>query len=176
MHMSVQFDKTQIVDYLERKLEESGLLAAITAAKALDWNPFDDDGDQYVGAWAEMRHNADLILGVARGAILLAEQIVVDGKSLTNPQKRDAVVAVLDDCVRLPWYAEPFDGIAIGLLVDSGVAAFNALGWVQEIPAGGPAADAKATPVEVRPLLLDRPAAGDSIAARTKRLRDSSRR
>lgn len=173
--MDVQFDKTQVVDYIERRLEESGLLAAITAAKAIDWNPFDNDGDEYVGAWAEMRHNCDLILGVARGAILLAEQVVIDGKSLTNPQKRDAVVQVLDDVVRLPWYAEPFDGIAIGLLVDSGVAAFNALGWVQEIPDAG-TADAKAVKVEVKPLLLEPQQAKVAVEARARRLKDSSRR
>jgi len=173
--MKTEFNKDQIVDYIERKLDDSGLLAAITAAKALDWNPFDDDGDEYVGAWAEMRHNADLILGVARGAILLAEQIVIDGRSLTNPQKRDAVVAVLDDCIRLPWYAEPFDGIAIGLLVDSGVAAFNALGWVQEIPGLGEV-DAKGAKVDVGPLLLSPKSAPGSKSDRIKRLRDSSRR
>lgn len=173
--MDVTFDKTQVVEYIERTLEDSGVLAAIGAAKALDWNPFNDDGDEYVGPWQEMRHNCDLILDVARAAILLAETIVIDGRSLTNPQKRDAVVQVLDDCIRLPWYAEPFDGIAIGLLVDSGVAAFNALGWVQEIPGEGQS-DAKAVKVEARPLLLDQVQARVAVVARARRIKDSSRR
>ncbi len=36
----------------------------------------------------------------------------------SSAEKRRYVVARLDDMVRLPWYLEPFDGPAFGLIVD----------------------------------------------------------
>lgn len=47
--------------------------------------------------------------------ILEAEQ-AVPGKN--GEEKRTHVVQRLDDMVKLPWYMEPFDGPAFGILVD----------------------------------------------------------
>lgn len=47
--------------------------------------------------------------------VMEAEEAIPGG---TGTEKRAYVVARLDDMVRLPWYLEPFDGPAFGLLVD----------------------------------------------------------
>lgn len=169
MSIPIQFDKTQIANYIEQKLEDAQLLTAIAALKRdFDFNPFNDDQDAYRGPWAEIRHNSELIMAVLSRAILLVEMITFDGISLTNPQKREVVKQVLDDCLRLPWYLEPLDGPLIGILVDSGVVAMNAIGWVQEI--GGQSLDAKIVRLEVGGQLLSKSEAKDAVAARARRL------
>ncbi|MEG1824357.1 MAG: hypothetical protein RRY12_01235 [Cloacibacillus sp.] len=47
--------------------------------------------------------------------ILEAEQTI---PGATGTDKRAYVVQRLDDMVKLPWYIEPFDGPAFGVLVD----------------------------------------------------------
>lgn len=170
--MQIQFDKTQIADYIERKLEDAHLLTALADLKReFDFNPFDDDQDAYRGPWQELRHNSELVMQVISRAIFLVEMITLDGISLTNPQKREVVKQVLDDALRLPWYLEPLDGPLIGMLVDSGVVALTAIGWVQEI--GGQSLSAKAAKTEVATELLAKDAAKDSVKARARRLAEA---
>lgn len=134
----VEFELDQIAAYIFGRLNESGVVDSIHKLRTeFDLNPFDKDDDEYVGPWAEFRHNIDLIVEVAKDAVHLAELIVVDGISLTSAQKHEAVVKVLDDALRLPWYAEPFDGPAINIIVATVVKFFNGLGWVREIVEGG---------------------------------------
>ena len=47
--------------------------------------------------------------------VMEAEEAIPGG---TGTEKRAYVVRRLDDMVRLPWFLEPFDGPAFGLLVD----------------------------------------------------------
>lgn len=65
---------------------------------------------------------AKFFAGMAESLRVWAVQLVVDAeKSLpgaTAAEKRAWVVSRLDDMVKLPWYAEPFDGPAFGMLVD----------------------------------------------------------
>ncbi len=172
--MEIQFDKTQIANYIEQKLEDAQLLTAIAALKRdFDFNPFNDDQDAFRGPWQEIRHNSELIMAVLSRSILLVEMITFDGISLNNPQKREVVKQVLDDCIRLPWYAEPLDGPLIGILVDSGVVAMNAIGWVQEI--GGLTTDTKAAKIEIAGEVVTKDEAKDAVQARANRLKDSSR-
>lgn len=60
--------------------------------------------------------------GMTESLKLWAVQLVVQAENelpgSTGAEKRSYVVAQLDEMVKLPWYVEPFDGPAFGLLVD----------------------------------------------------------
>lgn len=55
----------------------------------------------------------------------VAEQTVVNSQKLTGSEKRNAVVKVIDDLLKLPFYLEALDGFLIGLLVDMAISAWN---------------------------------------------------
>jgi hypothetical protein len=96
-----------------------------------DWNPFDDDGDEYVGVWEEVKHNFQLVGNVAMSVVLVAERATISGQSLSDPQKHAACVQALDDIIRLPWYLEPFDNVALDMAVSTAVAALNSIKALQ---------------------------------------------
>lgn len=125
--MKVEFEKGELVKYLIKQLAIDGLKKAAKNLKDIDWNPFDDDGDEYDTAWKEMVHNKDLLVEAAMALVNTAERIVIEGNKLTSVQKHDAVVAALDKAIKLPWFAEPFDGKIISLLVTSVVKTMNLL-------------------------------------------------
>lgn len=125
--MKVEFKKDELVRYLIKQLALDGLKKAAKNLKDIDWNPFDDDGDEYDTAWKEMVHNKDLLVEAAMALVNTAERIIIEGNKLTAAQKHDAVVAALDKAIRLPWYAEAFDGKVISLLVTSVVKTMNML-------------------------------------------------
>lgn len=60
--------------------------------------------------------------GMKDGLKLWVVQLVIATEKelpgATGAEKRANVVKQLDEMVKLPWYAEPFDGPAFGLLVD----------------------------------------------------------
>lgn len=65
---------------------------------------------------------AKFIAGMKESLKLWAIQLIVDAEKKlpgeTGAEKRKYVVAQLDDMVKLPWYAEPFDAPVFGILVD----------------------------------------------------------
>lgn len=106
--------------------------------KNIDWNPFDEDGDEFVGPWAEIRQNFRLVGEVAMAVVHCAESLVIEGKSLSAPQKHAACVQALDDIIRLPWYLEPLDGPVLDMVVSTAVTAMNSIGWINAGSDGTP--------------------------------------
>lgn len=169
----VEFDLDQIAGYVYGRIEDSGMVEKLDKLKAeFDANPFDEDDDEWEGPWAEFRHNIELVVDVGMAAVHFAELITIDGISLNNPQKHKVVCQVLDDAIRLPWYAEPFDGPAINMVVTSFVTAMNSIGWIREIMDGGATmtVDAKATNVEVADALRGIEVAKVHAARKRRRL------
>jgi hypothetical protein len=138
--MKVNIEGQEIQDFLVKYLELEVLKEEIKDLKGIDWNPFDDDRDQYDGVWEEMGHNFELIWSATLAITKTVELIVVGGVSLTNRQKHKAVVQALDDAIRLPFYAEPFDGPLIDLVVKIAVRYWNSVNWNVPVP-----------PIELRP-------------------------
>jgi hypothetical protein len=132
--MAITFDKDRLVQFLKDELEFESRKSAITGIGKIDWNPFDDDGDEYTTVWSEMSHNWDLIWDALIAVVGVLETIVVEGVSLSAPQKKDAAVSLLDDLLKLPFYLEPFDGIALGMLVDAAVRFMNKVNWGVDVP------------------------------------------
>lgn len=128
--MKIKVDARELADFVLEYLEVESLNQEVKRLRAeFDFNPFDEDGDAYVGAWAELRHNMELINDVVFGVIGVLERLVIGGQSLRAPEKLDAAVAALDKALALPWYAEMFDGPALKLLVSQAVALANLVGW-----------------------------------------------
>ena len=65
---------------------------------------------------------ATFIAGMVSSLKVWAVQLVIETEKAipgeSAAKKRAYVVQKLDDMVRLPWYLEPFDGPAFGLIVD----------------------------------------------------------
>ena len=132
--MAITFDKDRLVDFLKTELEFDERKKAIGGIGQIDWNPFDDDGDEYTNVWSEMKHNWELVWDALIAVVGVLETIVVEGVSLSAPQKKKAAVSLLDDLLKLPFYLEPFDGIALGMLVDSAVGFMNKVNWGVDVP------------------------------------------
>jgi hypothetical protein len=127
--MDISFDEKEIVSTLMNYAEIPALNLKLRALKGIDWNPFDEDGDKYIGIFDELRHNYDLIWDAAKAFVNTAERLVVGGESLTNVQKHKVVCDALDRAIRVPFFLEPFDDILIGVVVTGAVKWFNSLGW-----------------------------------------------
>lgn len=125
--MKIEIKKDELVKYLVKSLKTPELTKAMNGLKEIDWNPFDDDGDEYDTAWKEIVHNKDLVFDAAVALAHTAERLVIEGKSLSAPQKHDAVVSALDKAIALPFFMEPFDGKVIDLIVTGAVKFMNLL-------------------------------------------------
>lgn len=139
MSPKVEISLDEIVDFMWEYLEMDNVKSEIRKLKSFDWNPFNEDGDEYAGAFAEMAHNWELIWNVMKQFVNVAERIVVGGVGLTNQQKHKAVVEAIDRAIRLPFFLEPFDGIVIDMFVTAAVKFWNTVGWGVD-----------ATPLEVK--------------------------
>jgi hypothetical protein len=135
----MDFDHKQLARLIWDQLNLDEVKASVVALRGIDWNPFDEDGDEYVGIFAEINHNFSLIFDVAQQAAAVAQRIVVDGASLSDPQKHKVVVQVLDDLIRLPFYAEPFDGPVLDVLIKSAVKFVRSVNWGIDLPPDLPA-------------------------------------
>ncbi len=128
--MKVEFDYKEIADFLEDFLEIPHIVEKLERLKdEFDWNPFDEDQDAYVGVFAEVSHNADLVWDLTCAVCNTLEAVVVGGLSLTSQEKHRAAKEALDRAIRLPWYAEPFDGPMIDLMIGFAVRHLNSVGW-----------------------------------------------
>lgn len=134
----MQIDLKRLVALVWAQLELDALKGEVQKLRGIDWNPFDEDGDEYDGAFAEIHHNWELVWNVVLQAVAVTERIIVDGASLSNAQKHKVVVGILDDIVRLPWYAEPFDGPVLDALVKAAVKFLKAVNWGIELPPDTP--------------------------------------
>jgi hypothetical protein len=129
---NVDAKKLALLIWEELQLEE--VKTSIVALKGIDWNPFNEDLDEHVGAWAEMQHNWDLLWDVALKVVQAVQRVLVGGLSLASPQKHAAAVKILDDLIRAPWYVEPFDGTVIDMLIKSAVKFMQSVNWGVELP------------------------------------------
>lgn len=151
MSPDVQFDRDaldRVAAAIYAEIDGPMFVEKLKSLRAnFDWNPFDEDEDEFVGPWAEIRENFRLVGDVALAAVHCAERITIAGMELSAPQKHAAVVAALDDIIRLPWYLEPFDGPALDMAVSTAVAALNGMKWFREV--SGHIVDAKADKLDL---------------------------
>lgn len=128
--MNIEYKTSDIVEFIFEYLEIGELNEQMKKLRReFDLNPFNEDDDEYVGAWEELRHNMELINDVIFGVINVLERLFIGGQELKAPEKLDIAVAALDKALVLPWYAEMFDGPALKLLVSQAVTLMNVVGW-----------------------------------------------
>lgn len=133
--MNIEVNHKELVRQVVEYLEVANLNQALkTLTHEFDWNPFNNDGDEYDGFWPEVRHNMDLVNDVIMATVMVLEKATVGGRELKSPEKLDIAVGVLDEALRLPWYAEMFDGPLLKILVSQAVSIMNKVHWAPTGP------------------------------------------
>jgi len=117
--MSIKIEPKEVADFLFEYLDLADLRDKYTGLKEFDWNPFDEDDDDYETPWEEIKHNWDILWEVIIAFAATVERITVGGYELTNREKHKVVKEALDRAINLPWYLEPFDGIVLDMLIKS---------------------------------------------------------
>ena len=66
-------------------------------------------------------------IAIVMEGVKAVEQIAFDLRdmSIKGSEKKKALVKFLDDCVDVPFYLEPIDGIVIGMAIDGIIAYYN---------------------------------------------------
>ena len=77
-------------------------------------------------------------IAIVMEGVKAVEQIAIDLADLgiSGSEKKRALVKFLDDCVDVPFFLEPLDGIIIGMAIDGIVAYYNAKlghGWIDVV-------------------------------------------
>jgi len=77
-------------------------------------------------------------LALVLEGIVVVEAAAVDLSELgiTGSEKKEALVKLLDDVVDVPFWAEPFDGMIIGMAIDAAVGYYNIKighGWLDVV-------------------------------------------
>lgn len=127
--MDVKIDLKEIGEVLYSGLDIASLTRAIRQLREFDAWPFNEDGDEYVGIKPEVQHNWELVMNAITEIARVLQSIVVNGKSLSNPQKHKIAADLIDRAIRLPFWAEPFDDILIDMIIKFAVAQMNLLNW-----------------------------------------------
>lgn len=127
--MEVKIDLKEIAQVLYDGLDIPELMASIKQLKDVDAWPFNEDGDQYVGVKAEVQHNWDVVTTFLKEIARVLQSLIVNGQSLSNPQKHKIAADLLDRAIRLPFWAEPFDGLLIDMVIKLVVAQMNLVNW-----------------------------------------------
>ena len=84
------------------------------------FNPFKLDANgKPIGFEDTIIKAPGMVVEIARAVCMVIEKIALDTKGVvTGGEKKDALVDFLDDCIRLPFFLEPFDGPVIGFIID----------------------------------------------------------
>ena len=90
--------------------------------------------DEFKDLYEQVFHGPFKISKIAKSvalvfeAVKVVEQLASDAGSIaagSGKDKKDAVVGWLDDCIKLPFYLEPLDGVVIGIAIDAIVTFLN---------------------------------------------------
>lgn len=114
-------DIDAVIDEIKNQIGYEEWKESIENLKGFDLWPFDDDGDEFLTAFDEMRNNANIICDAALATIAMVERAFIGVAELENPQKHAIVREILDDAIKLPFYAEWADGPIIDLLISFAV-------------------------------------------------------
>ncbi len=105
--------------------------------KEVDWNPFEIKDGKPVGF-----SNTFISIKGAPFAALQAfgwavEKAAVDLKAVrAGGEKKKALVSLIDDLIKLPFWAEPFDAMAISWVIDVIIDGLNRLfgnNWIDHV-------------------------------------------
>jgi hypothetical protein len=69
--------------------------------------------------------------------VKIAERLALDAGGVSGQDKRDAVVKIIDDLIKLPFYLELLDGLVIGIIIDRIISALNKKfghSWIDAAP------------------------------------------
>jgi hypothetical protein len=116
--MSVaKVDVEKLVEFIKNELNLDELKNSAEALKqGWDWNPFDKDGDEYVTAWQEFKHNIDLLWDFLEKIMFAVEKAAKSLTILEGGAKLEAAVKFGDAIIKLPFWLEWLDDNLLRLL------------------------------------------------------------
>jgi len=120
------------MDRIQAKLEEvlniDEFWAKIESVKTLKLDFMTEDGK--VIETDDILRARDLFADIVGDVVEALERVNTEVEAiLTSEEKKQAVVKFIDECIKLPFYLELFDGTVIGILVDIVVGQYNKLKW-----------------------------------------------
>lgn len=139
MPLDATFIKGQAWDYINgEKIRE-----AVGKAGQIEWNPFEIEPEtgKPKGFNKVFLSVSGSPVEIIHALLWAVEKVTVDAGEIAKGSgnaKREALVNMLDEVIRLPFFLEPFDGILIGKLIDWAIDWLNAKfgkDWINHIPA-----------------------------------------
>lgn len=115
--MKMTFDAKSLARFLVTYTDLEDFKVKASALKGFDWNPFNEDEDEYDTPWKEIQHNWDLLWSAVVAFAHTVDRVLIGGQELTNRQKHAVVKEAIDRALILPWYLEPFDGMVIDMVI-----------------------------------------------------------
>jgi hypothetical protein len=108
--------KTAVFSYLDI----DAIKAKMGVVGDASFNPFKLDANgKPIGFEETVIKAPGMVVEIAKAVCIVIEKIATDAKGvITGGEKKDALVNFLDDCIRLPFFLEPFDGPVIGFIID----------------------------------------------------------
>lgn len=139
---TMTLDNDKIKAGLEEYFGAEGLSEKLAKLKDLNLNPFSLDDDGTPEGWDDLKQARVIITELIHFGILAVEKLSADAaqvesKTPTGKEKLDALVEFLDDCIKLPWYAEIADGPILRMIISSTVGELNILfgkDWASKVP------------------------------------------
>lgn len=137
MAKQINYDdiRNQVFEYIDK----DALVARLKDLGAVDLNPFKYNNNMQPIGFSDTLMKAEGFAGELVHYLLWAvEKVVADaGEVAKGGEKKKALVQFLDNCIALPFWAEPFDGIVIDWLIDKAVDFLNKTfgkDWLDHIP------------------------------------------
>lgn len=133
--------KSKVFDYFN--VDE--LRSEFGHAGETEWNPFKlDDAGNPIGFDVTFKSISTVPLGFVHTLTIILERITTDLGDIASGSgetKKEALLDLLDDIVKAPFWAEPFDRMLFKIILDHGVSlvvkGLNSLfgnDWIKKIP------------------------------------------
>jgi len=108
--------KGQIFDYFD----VDKLRSIAGQAGNLEWNPFKLNSDgKPIGFDDSIVKAPGMAVELIKSLGIVVEKVCRDaGAVASGGEKKKALVELLDEIIKLPFFLEPFDGVIIGWLID----------------------------------------------------------
>ena len=138
MQVNFELIRQRVFEYIDKDL----LVEKLKAVGATDLNPFKlhPDSGKPIGFSKSLLETEGFVSELLYYLLWVIEKIVSDIGELASPvgkEKKRALIQILDESIRLPFFLEAFDGKIIGWVIDHLIEILNKfLGkdWLKNIP------------------------------------------
>ena len=118
--MSTTINSSQIKQQIYSYFDVDKLRTIAGQAGNLEWNPFKLNADgKPIGFDDSVVKAPGMAVDLIKALGIVVEKVCADaGAVASGGEKKKALVELLDEIIKLPFFLEPFDGMIIGWLID----------------------------------------------------------